>query len=75
MNEQITGDLGSRDIAEVSSEQLRMQLLKAAGGDPALADGLRTAGWQEYCAADRPLGPSEKGMLLWLVHGRRGHRQ
>lgn len=71
----MTGYFGSADLTEISSAQLRMQLLKVADGDPGLADGLRAAMWQEYCTANRPFGPSEEGMLIWLAHERRGHWQ
>lgn len=76
MNEQrTTGHFSGETVANLNAAQLKVRLLRVAGGDPMLAGQLRAAIWQEYCAADRPFGPSEEGMLLWLAHGRRGRQQ
>ena len=48
-------------------EDLRLQLIQVAGGDPAFEARLREMIWHAYCEADRPYGPTEDGMFAWLA--------
>ncbi len=47
-------------------EDIRLQLIQIAGGDPAYEAKLREMIWQAYCEADRPYGPTEDDMFAWL---------
>ncbi|MDX1530911.1 MAG: hypothetical protein R3362_05235 [Rhodothermales bacterium] len=40
-------------------------LLRAADGEPALADAFRMMLWADYCDAGAPHGVSEEGMHAW----------
>lgn len=48
---------------------LRLRVVQAADGDPALADAIRRMMWDAYCAAGRPFGPDEEGMWAWWSYG------
>ena len=48
------------------SEDIRLHLIQVAGGDPAFEAKLREMIWHAYCEADRPFGPTEDGMFVWL---------
>ena len=52
-----------------SPTDLRLSVIRAADGDPALADALRRILWDDYCAAGRPYGPDEEGLWMWCAHG------
>ena len=47
-------------------QDIRLQLIQVAGGDPAFEAKLREMIWHAYCEADRPFGPTEDGMFVWL---------
>lgn len=49
---------------------LRLAVVRASDGDPALADALRQMLWDDYCRAGRPLGPDEDGMWAWWTFER-----
>ncbi|MFQ5568723.1 MAG: hypothetical protein ACE5G0_03550 [Rhodothermales bacterium] len=51
-----------------SSENIRLKFIQIAGGDAAFGEKLLEMAWQSYCEADRPFGPTEEGMFLWLEH-------
>lgn len=68
MKEQTTNRLdGNEARASLSHAELRLKIMQAAGGNSAFARKLREVIWQRYCRAGQPFGPSERGMMDWLV--------
>ena len=60
----------SSDITgtDASSSDVRLKVIRVAGGDLQFAETLRGMIWQEYCEAGQPFGPSEEAMFLWMEH-------
>ena len=54
--------------SRASGENIRLKFVQIAGGDAAFGAKLREIAWHSYCEADRPFGPTEEGMFLWLEH-------
>ncbi len=75
MGEEAFEKLSREAVASAGAAQVRLRFLRIAGGNAELARQLRGVAWQEYCAADRPFGASEEGMLLWLAYEQHGHPQ
>ncbi len=48
-------------------KDIRLHLIQVASGDPAFEAKLREMIWHAYCEADRPFGPTEDGMFVWLA--------
>jgi hypothetical protein len=51
--------------AAADREQLMLQLLQIAGGDPDTMQSLKALLWQSYSEADFPFGMTEEGMCMW----------
>lgn len=49
--------------------ELRLRVLRAAGGDARQAEVFHAMMWDAYCDADRPFGPDETGMWTWWAFG------
>ena len=48
-----------------TADAFGLALVRAAGGDAQLLDGLRWVAWESYLAAGAPCGMSEEGMAEW----------
>ena len=49
-------------------EGIRLKLIQIVDGDLAFEAKLREMIWHSYGEADRPFGPTEEGMFMWLEH-------
>ena len=66
MKRQASHPFGGIRPAAPRNTDLRIRLIRLAGGDPAYEATLRAMIWQAYCGADQPFGPTEDGMFTWF---------
>ena len=65
MSQPALSSLPSPASARTSRHRILPSVLRAAGGDPALAAQIRSMMWGEYRNAGAPRGHSEAGMMVW----------